>query len=143
MYSLIKLDQSNKSLYKYTQEFNSSCSYWKDDISVKVASYSYIGGLKHGSLRADLMSNWQASEYATQMALQTNAAKNSLWRSSTVITPRTGGSNTHQNKGKIPITDPSFKRPQPSWFGQNNSCSHGIFAGSGHKGASIIKGPWG
>ena len=78
MYSLIKLDQSDKSLHEYTQDFNNSYSYWKDDISIKVASYLYIGGLKNGSLRADLMSNWQAGKYATLMALQTDAAKNSL-----------------------------------------------------------------
>jgi hypothetical protein len=57
------------------------------------------------------------------MALQTDVAKNSLWRSSTVITPRTGGSNTHHNKGKSPMTKPSFKRPRPSSFGQNHSGS--------------------
>ena len=143
MHSLIKLDQSDKSLHEYTQKFNSSYSYWKDDISVKVASYLYIGGLRNGSLRADLMSNWQSSKYATLMALQTDDAKNSLWRSSTVITPRSGGSSSHQNKGKSPMTQPNFKRPQLSNFGQKNSGSHGSFGGSGQKGASGSKGPWG
>ena len=99
LYSLIKLDQFDKSLHEYTQEFNSSYSYWKDDISVKVAAYLYIGGLKNGSVRADLMTNWQTGKYATLMELQTDAAKNSLWRSSTVITPRTGSSSSHHNKG--------------------------------------------
>ena len=37
--SLTKLDQFDKSLHKYTHEFNSSYSYWKDDISVKAATY--------------------------------------------------------------------------------------------------------
>ncbi len=78
MYSLINLDQFDKSLHDYTQEFNRSYSYWKDDISVKVASYLYIGGLKNGSLRADLMSNWQSGKYATLMALQNDAAKDTL-----------------------------------------------------------------
>jgi hypothetical protein len=55
------------------------------------------------------MPNWQASKFATSMALQTDVAKNILWRSSNVITPKTGGSNTHQNKGKSPMTQPSFK----------------------------------
>ncbi len=54
LYSLIKLDQIDKSLHEHTQEFNSSYRYWKDDISVKVAAYLYIGGLKNGSVRADL-----------------------------------------------------------------------------------------
>jgi len=57
LYSLIKLDQIGKSLHEYTQEFNNSYSYWKDDISVKVAAYQYIGGLKNGSVRADLRTN--------------------------------------------------------------------------------------
>ena len=48
------------SFYEYTQEFNSSYSYWKDDISVKATAYLYIGGLKVGALRVDLMTNWQA-----------------------------------------------------------------------------------
>ena len=45
LYSMIKLDQGDKSLHVYTQEFNSSYSYWKDDIAVKVAVFLYIGGL--------------------------------------------------------------------------------------------------
>ena len=89
------------------------------------------------------MSNRHASKYATLMALQTDGAKNNLWRSSTVITPKTGGSNTHQNKGKSPMSQPSLKRPQPSIFWQNNAGSHGSFGGSGHKDASGSKGPWG
>ena len=45
-YSLIKLYQLNKSLHEYMHEFDSSYSYWKDDIYVKAAAYLYIGGLK-------------------------------------------------------------------------------------------------
>ncbi len=41
------------------------------------------------------------------------------------------------------MTQPSFKRPQPSIFGQSNFGSHDNFGGSGHKGASSNKGPWG
>jgi hypothetical protein len=59
LYSLIKLDQFDKSLHEYTQEFNISYSYCKDDISVKAAAYLSIGGLKFGALRAELMINWQ------------------------------------------------------------------------------------
>ncbi len=59
-----------------------------------------------------------------------------------MITSKTGDSNTHQNKGKSPITQPNFKRPQLSNFGHNNSGRHGNFGRSGHKGASITKGPW-
>ncbi len=77
------------------------------------------------------MSNLQAGKYA----------KNILWRSSTLITPMIGGPNTHQIKGTM--TQPNFKRPQPSNFGNNNSGSHGSFGGSDHKGGSSNKGPWG
>jgi hypothetical protein len=46
LFSLIKLDKVDKSLHEYTQEFNNSYSYWKDDISMKIASYMYIGKLR-------------------------------------------------------------------------------------------------
>ena len=45
LYSLVKLDQFDKSLHDYTQELNSSYSYRKDDISVKTAAYWWIEGL--------------------------------------------------------------------------------------------------
>jgi len=57
LYFFIKIYQFDKSLHEYTQEFNISYSYCKDDISAKAAAYLYIGGLKVGALRADLMSN--------------------------------------------------------------------------------------
>jgi hypothetical protein len=100
---------------------------WKDDISVKVAAYMYIGGLKNGSVRAYLMANWQTGKYATLMELQNDAAKNSLWRSSTIITPRSGGSNSHHNKGKAPMAQPTSKRHQPIVFKQKKFDSYGTF----------------
>ena len=99
LYSLIKLNHVDKSLYEYIQEFINSYNYWKDNISVKVAAYLYISGLKNASVRADLMTNWQTSKYAPLVDLQNDAAKNSLWRSSTIITPRSGGSTSHHDKG--------------------------------------------
>ncbi len=41
------------------------------------------------------------------------------------------------------MTQPSSKRPQFSNSGQKNSGRHGSFGGSGQKGASSSKGPWG
>jgi hypothetical protein len=79
LYSLIKLNQIHQSLREYTEEFKSSYIYWKDDIFVKVAAYLYIGGLTNGSVRADLMTNWQTDKYGTLMELQNDAAKKSLW----------------------------------------------------------------
>ena len=64
-YSLIKLYQIDKSLHEYTREFNKSSSHWKDDISVEVAAYLYIGGLKNGSVGANLMTSWHTGKYAT------------------------------------------------------------------------------
>jgi len=57
LYSFIKLDQFDKSLHEYTHEFNSSYSSWNNDISVKAVAFLYIGGLRVGSVRADLMTN--------------------------------------------------------------------------------------
>jgi hypothetical protein len=59
LYSLICLQQGDKSLSDYTQECNNSYAYWKSSIDIKAAMYIYIGGLKNGYLRADLMTNWQ------------------------------------------------------------------------------------
>jgi hypothetical protein len=58
LYYVINLDQIDKSLHEYTQEFNSSYTYWKDDISVKIVVHMYIDGLNNGSVRADSMTNW-------------------------------------------------------------------------------------
>jgi hypothetical protein len=143
LYALIKLDQVDKSLHEYTQEFNSSYSYCKVDISVKVAVYLYIGGFKNGSVRADLMTNWQSGKYATLMDLQNYDANNSLWRSSTIITPRTGGSNSHHGKGKAAMPPPMSKIPQPACFWQNTFSSHGNFEASSSKDVSNTMKSWG
>jgi hypothetical protein len=45
IYFQIELDQFDISLHGYTQEFNSSYSYWEDDISIKAAACMHIGGL--------------------------------------------------------------------------------------------------
>jgi hypothetical protein len=68
------------------------------------------------------------------MELQNDVGKNSLWRSSTIITPRSGGLGTRKNKGKSPMTQPTFKRHQPIIYGQDNVGSHGSFGGNGSKG---------
>ena len=85
LYSLIKLDQFNKSFHEYTQEFNSSYSYWKDDISVKAAAYLYIKGLQVRVLRAYLMTNSQAGKCDSLLTLHDDAIKNSLWRLATTV----------------------------------------------------------
>jgi hypothetical protein len=59
----------------------------------------YIGGLRVGALRADLMTNWQASKYASLLTLQNDVAKNSLRRSTAVNIPRNSTPATTQNKG--------------------------------------------
>ena len=82
------------------------------------------------------MTNWQTGKYATLMDLQNDATKNSLWRSSTIITPRTRGSNSHHGKGKAPMPQSTSKRLQPVGFGQNTVGSHGSFGASTSKGFS-------
>ena len=69
VYSIIKLNQFDKSLHQYTQEFNSSYSYRNYDIFVKAATYLYTGGLKVEALRADLMTKWQAYKYDSLLTL--------------------------------------------------------------------------
>jgi hypothetical protein len=84
----------------YTQEFNNSYSYWKDDIYVKAAAYLYIRGSKVGTLRVDLMTNWQAWKYDSLIALQNDVVKNSLRRSIIVLNiPRNSSYATTQNRG--------------------------------------------
>ena len=141
-YYLIQFDQFDKFLHEYTQEFNSFYSYWKDNISVKVVAYLYIGGLKVGALRADLMTNWHASKYDSLITLQNHAAKNSLRRSAAVNIPRNSSSATSQNKGKAPMLMQSYKRHHGS-IGQSSHDSHTSFGGSGSKGAFGSKLNWG
>ena len=65
LYALTELDKLNKSLHEYTHEFNKSYSYWKDDISVKAATYLCIEGLKVGALRTNFMISWHAGKSAS------------------------------------------------------------------------------
>ena len=138
LYSLNKLDQFDKFFHDYTQEFNSSYFYWKDDISVKAAAYLHIGGLKLGALRADLMTNEHAVKYDSLLFLQNDAAKNSLWRSAAVNIPRKSSFATTQNMDKAPMPMPSYKRPH-GCIGQSSHGSHNTFGGNGSTGASCSK----
>jgi hypothetical protein len=70
------------------------------------------------------------------MVLQNDAAKNSSWRSSSIITPRMGGYNFHHGKGKAPMLAPMPKRPQTTGFGQNTFGNHGSFEAITSKGVS-------
>ena len=135
LYSLIKFDQFDKYYHEYTQEFDSSYPYWKDDISVKAASYLYIRGLRVGALRADLMTNWQIVKYDSLIDLHNIATKNSSRRSAAINTPRNGSSATTQNNGKAHVSMPSYKRLHGS-IGQS---SHKSFGGNRSKGASSSK----
>ena len=70
--------------------------------------YIYIGGLKNGALRADLMTNWQCNKYPSLIALQNDAAKNSLWRASSSFA---SGASTPSNSS----TDRQPKPPTKQW----------------------------
>jgi hypothetical protein len=71
--SLIGLDQQSESLLEYTQAFNRSYDYLKNDISLKAAAILYIKGIKSVSLSTILWSNWTNGKYTTLIALQTDA----------------------------------------------------------------------
>ncbi len=71
--SLICLDQQSKSLLEYTQAFNRSYDYLKNDISLKATAILYIKGIKLVALSAILWSNWINDKYTTLIALQTDA----------------------------------------------------------------------
>jgi hypothetical protein len=77
------------------------------------------------------------------MALHNDVAKNSLWPSTTVITPRFGGFATTQNKGKNHNPSPSYKRPRLNHFQQNMHGSHGNFGDNANKDVSSSMGMWG
>ena len=51
---LLRLEQGEKYLHDYTQEFDTSYAWWKKSIGIKAAVYVYIGELENGSFRADL-----------------------------------------------------------------------------------------
>jgi len=89
------------------------------------------------------MTNWHTGKYATLMELQNDVAKNSLWCSSTITTPRFGGSSSHHNKYKGPMTQPTSNRHHSVVYGQNKSNSHGSFGASDSKNISNTKGSWG
>ena len=79
------------------------------------------------------------------MDLQYVAAKNSWWRSSTTITPRTGGSNSHHGKGKAPMLPPmsGFGQKYSAGFGQNTLGTHGSFGYISNKDVSNTMKSWG
>ena len=105
LYSLIRIQQGNTSLTDYTQEFNNSLAYWKNSIDIKVAVYIYFGGLKNAALRADLMTNWHCSKYNSIIALQNDAAKNSLWRPPSSASGASTPSNSYTDRQtKAPAT---------------------------------------
>ena len=67
------------------------------------------------------------------IALQNDATKNSRWRSTAVITPRSVSSGTTQNKCKAPLPTPCYTRLHGS-IDHNDHCSLGSFGGYGSKG---------
>ena len=71
--SLNGLEQQSESLLEYTQAFNRSYDYWKNDISLKATTILYIKGIKSVALFTILWSNWINSKYTTLIALQTDA----------------------------------------------------------------------
>ena len=52
--ALIDLDQHSESILEYTQEFNRSYDYWKNDISLKATTILYIKEIKSIALSTKL-----------------------------------------------------------------------------------------
>ena len=52
-----------------------------------------------GALQANLVTDWKSCKYASLIALQNDAANNSLWRSAAVNITRSGNSGITQNTG--------------------------------------------
>jgi hypothetical protein len=102
----------------------------------------YIGVLKVGALRADLMTNWPANKYESLLTLHNDTAKNSLWRSAAVNLPRNSSSANTQNRGKEAMPMPSYKRRHGN-IGQSNYGSHNKFRVNGSKGTSGSKSAFG
>jgi hypothetical protein len=102
----------------------------------------YIGGHKVGALREDLITKWQARKKAFLIALQNDAAKNSLRHLTDEKILRSGSFGTTYNKGKAPIPMPSYKRPHGN-IGHNNHNSYGSFGDNCSKGAFGSKVSWG
>jgi hypothetical protein len=96
----------------------------------------YIGGLKVGALRADLMTNWQAGKYESFIAFQNDAAKNSLRRSAAVNIPRYSSSAITHNRSKAHVPMPSYKSPHGSIGQSSHHGSHNNYGVSRSKGAS-------
>ena len=110
LYILLRLEQGEKYLHDYTQEFNTSYARWKKPIDIKAAIYMYIGGLKNDSLRADLMINSQSGKYLSIIALQSDIAEKYLCRSRSSLMLSTNNSSIRDRKGKGATFTSSFKK---------------------------------
>ena len=97
----------------------------------------YIGGLKVGALRADLMTNWHANKYASLIALQNDGAKNSLQRSIAVNISRSVNSGTTQNKDKALMPMSTYKRSYDI-IDHNSHGIYGSFGNNSSKGVLLV-----
>ena len=79
------------------------------------------------------MTKWQAGKHASLILLQNDVAKNNLRHSTAVHIPRSSNSGTTQNKGKAPMSMPSYKRSHGN-IGHNSHDSYGSFENNGSKG---------
>jgi len=66
------------------------------------------------------MSNWQFSKYMSIIALHNDAAKNSLWRSTSALRLRTNNNNSKDRKRKEAALTPCFKKANGTSGSFNN-----------------------
>jgi hypothetical protein len=84
----------------------------------------YIGGLNNSSLRANLVTTWQNSNYLSIIALQNDVAKNNLWRSTSILTLHSSNIGSDDRKNKGTTFTPCFKK---------SNCRNGNLGSDGNK----------
>jgi len=77
---LIKVEQNDLDISKYSRKFNYSYSFWKSEISEKRVVYLFVLGLRSGPLRTDLMSDDGLGKLKSLSELQLHASRSTLSR---------------------------------------------------------------
>ena len=88
------------------------------------------------------MTNQHEGKYESLIALQNDAAMNSLWRSAADNIPRNSSSAITQSRGKAHVRMPSYKLSH-GIIGRSCHGNHNNFGGNGSRGSSGNKLTWG
>ena len=118
---LVKLEQCNLDVSKYTRMFNDYHSFWKTEISEKYATYFYIMVLRSRPLRADIMSPYSIGKLFFLLELKLHVARSNLCR-----LPATSRGDT-QRQAHRSTGQKTFGSSKSSWKGQNKRSEGGQF----------------